>query len=76
MWIGQFNALLALAAVALAGIAYLTGKPEIFMGGAAVLVVLRLGVGVLNLLSKAFRGKPLIYTVRIDSARDGSSQAS
>ncbi|NFV80079.1 hypothetical protein [Magnetospirillum aberrantis] len=76
MWIGQFNALLAVAAVVLAGIAYLAGKPEIFMGGAAALVVLRLGVGVLNLLSKVFRGKPLIYTVRIDAARDGSSRAS
>ena len=76
MWIGQFNALLALAAVVLAGIAYLAGKPEIFMGGGAVLVVMRLGVGVLNLLSKAFRGKPLIYTVRIDAARDGLSWAS
>lgn len=76
MWIGQFNALLALTAVVLGAIAYLAGNPAIFMGGAAVLVMLRLGVGVLNLLSKAFRGKPLIYTVRIDQARDGSSRAS
>lgn len=56
--------------------AYLADNPAIFMSGAVLLMMLRLGVGVLNLLSKAFRGKPLIYMVRIDQARDGSSRAS
>lgn len=76
MWVGQYNAIL-LVVLVVAGIAsYLAGTAGIFMTAFVLVVLLRLGVGVLNVLSKAVRGKPLIYDVRIDQQADGSSRAS
>ncbi len=72
MWVGQYNAILFLVLVASAGIAYLAGDFTIAAGGFFLVLLLRLGVGVLNLLSKAFWGKPLIYMVRIEHGKDGS----
>lgn len=76
MWVGQYNAIL-LVVLALAGFAsYLVGNASVFMSIFVLVIVLRLGVGVLNVLSKAVRSKPLIYDVRIDRQADGSSKAS
>ncbi|MGE5546841.1 MAG: hypothetical protein ACM33T_08090 [Solirubrobacterales bacterium] len=72
MWVGQYNAILFLVLVASAGIAYLAGDFTIAAGGFFLVLMLRLGVGVLNTLSKAFRGKPLIYMVRIEHGKEGS----
>jgi hypothetical protein len=76
MWVGQYNAILVVA-LAIAGvISYFVGNASVFMVVLFLVIVLRLGVGVLNLLSKAVRGKPIIYDVRIDRQADGSSRAS
>lgn len=72
MWVGQYNAILLLLLVASGGVAYLVGDFNILAGTFFLLILLRMGVGVLNTLSKAFRGKPLIYTVRIDHGGERS----
>jgi len=76
MWRGQYNALMTLImvpALLVAGIvSYATDNWLILIGLIVLYCVWSMGLGMLNLLSKAFRGKPIIYDGRIDADQKGA----
>ena len=61
MWLGQLNAILFLCAIGSAIAGYLAGSIALCLWLAGALIAMRLVLGILNILSMAFRGRPLLY---------------
>ena len=71
VWIGQLNAILFLCAVAATIAGYLAGSIALCLWLAGVLVAIRVVLGILNILSMAFRGRPLLYRFLLMRGRNG-----
>jgi hypothetical protein len=65
-------ALIVIPALLLAGYAsYKSGNWIILLVVFCAWIAWSIAIGTINLLSKAFRGKPIIYDTRIDQHRKG-----
>jgi hypothetical protein len=65
IWRGQYLAILAVITLVSIGISAYKGSPAIAFLTIIVVIFLRIGIGIIDLIFKAFTGKPLIYDVKI-----------
>jgi len=65
IWRGQIKAIMAIIVVVGLAISFSWRSPWPFLVLVVLVPVVLLGMGTLNTLSTAFRGKPLIYDVKV-----------
>lgn len=65
IWAGQYNAILVVLLVVGIALAVVLGNLALALSTVVLVIVLRFCVGVLNILFKAFSGKPLIYETKL-----------
>jgi len=73
VWYGQYNAILIIALVGGGIAAFVWQSVEIAVVTVVIVVVVRLLASVLNTVSKAVRGTPLIYSAKIEQKKDGGA---
>lgn len=73
VWYGQYNAILIIALVGGAIAAFVLQRWEIAVFTTIIVIAIRLLASVLNTLSKAVRGSPLIYSQKIEQKKDGGA---
>lgn len=73
IWRGQIKAILAIIVVVGLVITFETRSPWPFVVLLVLVPVVSVGFGIVNTLSTAFRGRPLIYDVKIFDQRQGPS---
>ena len=70
IWRGQYHAILAVIALVSIGISAYKGDPKIAVVTVVLVILLKIGIGLIDLIFKAFTGKPLIYDVKIIDDRN------
>jgi hypothetical protein len=74
IWRGQIKAIMAIVVVVGLGITFATGSPWVFLGLVILIPVAGLILGIVNTISTAFSGKPLIYDVKIMPTNSSSGR--
>ncbi len=72
IWRGQIKAIMAIVVVVGLGITFATRSPRVFLGLVILVPVAALVLGIVNTISTAFSGKPLIYDVKIMQTKSSS----
>lgn len=73
IWYGQYNAILIVTLVVGFLLAYIADNASIGVGVFMLVVLVRIFTGVINLLFKAFLGRPLVYDTKIMVRKDGGA---
>ncbi|KJS37291.1 MAG: hypothetical protein VR70_12705 [Rhodospirillaceae bacterium BRH_c57] len=71
IWYGQYNAILILILLAGIIVSFMVEEPGFAIITFALVIFLRICVGFINLLFKAFVGRPLVYNTKIMHTKTG-----
>jgi len=74
IWRGQYTAILALIFIAGVVVSFIMESVEPGFAALTFVILAHVGVGVINLLFRAFLGRPLVYDVKIMSDDRGAKE--